>query len=72
MANGKIVYMSNNDILVINADGTNAINLTNSAGLGAHNDDPVWSPDGTQIVFHNSLSFGNVRAYLIDSACINC
>ncbi len=36
------------DIYVMNADGTNAVNLTNN---GADNQEPSWSPDGKKIIF---------------------
>ncbi len=36
------------DIFVVNSDGTNLRNLTNSPGYYS---DPVWSPDGQQIAF---------------------
>jgi TolB protein len=48
----KIAYSTgrdgNNEIYVMNADGTNAVRLTNSPG-----DDfaPSWSPDGARIAF---------------------
>jgi len=42
------------DIYVMNADGSNATNLTKSIAVkdrGAFNDWPTWSPDGTRIAF---------------------
>ena len=56
----KITFMSfrdkhkpdghfNGDVYVMNADGTNPINLTQTPGR--HDLDSCWSPDGKQIVF---------------------
>jgi Tol biopolymer transport system component len=42
------------DIYIMNEDGSNPVNLTNSfgtTGKGAFNDWPVWSPDGEKIAF---------------------
>lgn len=52
LRNGKIAFASNRDgnyeIYVMDADGTNLIQLTDNQ----YNDtQPSWSPDGTQIVF---------------------
>lgn len=38
-----------NDLFVINADGSNRINLTNTPELDEES--PQWSPDGSQIVY---------------------
>jgi PKD repeat protein len=38
----------NNEIFLINADGTGGTNITNN---GANDRDPVWSPDGSKIAF---------------------
>jgi Tol biopolymer transport system component len=39
-----------NDIWVVNADGTDLKNLTDTSG-GVGEDHPVWSPDGRQIAY---------------------
>src|SRR5207244_6662679 len=44
----QIAYTRNGDIWVMNTDGTNAHDITNSK-QGDSN--PAWSPDGTKIVF---------------------
>jgi Tol biopolymer transport system component len=45
----------NLEIFSINADGTNAVNLTNSP---AADNFPAWSPDGARIVFTRGSGFG--------------
>src|SRR6266542_603186 len=50
--NGKITFESNrdgnNEIYVMNADGSGQMNLTNN---GADDVQPAFSPDGTKIAF---------------------
>ena len=50
-ADGKIAFLSHragyNDVWVMNADGSDPVNLTQ----GQYCASPVWSPDGTQIVY---------------------
>jgi Tol biopolymer transport system component len=45
----KIAFNRDYDIWVMNADGTNQKNLTNTTGASEY--EPNWSPDGTKIVF---------------------
>ena len=45
------VSLADNDIYVINPDGTGALNLTNGAG---DDDAPVWSPDGSRLAFNTT------------------
>jgi Tol biopolymer transport system component len=46
---GKIVFVKLGDIWVMNADGTNQTNLTNTPDTIESL--PAWSPDGTKIAF---------------------
>ena len=43
--------LAENDIYVINPDGTGAVNLTNGVG---DDDGPVWSPDGSRLAFNTT------------------
>lgn len=52
---GKVVFISNvdgdNEIYVMNDDGTNVQQLTNNTN---DDNDPTWSPDGKTIIFHSN------------------
>lgn len=61
--NGKIVFVRNYDIHVMNADGSGATNLTNH---GAIDDSPAFSPDGSKIVFTSDRD-GNVEIYSMNA-----
>ncbi len=55
----KIAYHSLRgtwQIFVMNADGSNPVNVTNSP---ADNSFPHWSPDGTRLAFHSNREGGN-------------
>jgi TolB protein len=56
---GKIAFESNRDgneeIYVMNADGSNQTRLTNNPGLDG---DPCFSPDGTKIAFRSNRDVG--------------
>jgi len=47
----KIIFHNPVDVYVINADGTNLLNLTNGAGGNVGGVEPAWSPDGSKIAF---------------------
>lgn len=47
--NGRIAYEFEGDIWVMDADGANQANLTNTPDAQEY--DPVWSPDGGRIAF---------------------
>jgi Tol biopolymer transport system component len=64
---GEILFVSdrdgNNEIYVMNADGSNQRNLTQNA---ANDYFPMWSPDGSKIVFASNRDSSN-EIYLMDN-----
>src|SRR6266498_2961479 len=66
-ANGKIVFTSdrdgNDEIYVMNADGTAQTTLTNTPASDAR---PAWSPDGSKIVFTSNRD-GNAEIYVMNA-----
>jgi len=52
--NGSGVYATQN-VWVINADGSGATPLTRLVGVLGSYQDPVWSPDGTMLVFNSFI-----------------
>ena len=64
----KIAFTSNRDgndeIYVMNADGTNPVNLTNNPA--EDRGPPIWSPDGTQIFFGSNRD-GNFEVYVMNA-----
>ena len=60
---GKIVYSSEGDVYVINANGSERKRLTDNP---AEDFDPVWSPDGTQIAFRTHRD-GDEEVYLMNA-----
>lgn len=63
----QIAYSTNRDqdfeIYLMNADGSNPMRLTNTAGQDVQ---PSWSPDGTQMVFFSDRD-GNGEIYRINA-----
>ena len=64
---GKIAFMSdrdgNQEIYVMNADGSNQTRLTNNPGW---DESPCFSPDGTKIAFE-SLRDGDPEIYVMNA-----
>jgi Tol biopolymer transport system component len=63
-ANGKIAFTSdrdgNQEIYVMNADGTNQIRITNNTIVDDH---PMWSPDGTKLAFVSQRQAGGFAIF---------
>ena len=55
-SNGKIAYERADDIWVMDADGSKAMNVTSSPD--AIDADPDWSPDGSRIAFVSEADLG--------------
>lgn len=66
LANTKIAFYSNrdgnNEIYVMNVDGTNQTRLTNNLADDAN---PAWSPDGSKIAFVSNRD-GNYEIYVMN------
>ena len=59
----KIALVCQNEICVINADGTGQVTLTSNPAGDAS---PSWSSDGTQIAFHSDRS-GDFELYVMSA-----
>ena len=59
-ARGGTADTTEHDIYIMNPDGTNLTNITNSDRR--HDSDPSWSSDGTKIVFMSSGHIGVINA----------
>ena len=69
----KIVYSwgdgMNSEIFVMNADGTNKVNITTNA---SSDNMPSWSPDGTKIAFYSTRDgFTNIYVMNSDGTNVN-
>ncbi|PYO92721.1 MAG: hypothetical protein DMD62_12325 [Gemmatimonadetes bacterium] len=66
-ATGKVAFVSardgNNEIYVMNADGTGVTRLTSNA---AADEAPTWSPDGSRIAFASDRD-GNWEIYVMNA-----
>jgi Tol biopolymer transport system component len=76
-ANGKIAFVSDrsgplvtNDVWIMNADGSDQVNLTNVApGAGAFTTSESFSADGARIVFNGNVAvpYDGPHLYVMDS-----
>jgi hypothetical protein len=64
----QIAFVSNRDeneeIYVMNANGTNQTRLTDEVGYEGY---PRWSPDGTKIIFESDRDDGNHEIYVMNA-----
>ena len=63
--NTRIAYQSGSDIFVMDADGTNRVQLTNSGR--ASDSSPTWSPDGSKIAFTSTRSGIPSQIYVMNA-----
>jgi TolB protein len=64
---GKIAYSHENDIYVMNADGSAIVQLTTDPEADF---DQTWSPDGTKLAFRSHRD-GNEEIYVMDAGGSN-
>lgn len=59
----------NADIMVMDADGSNVVNLTNAVAPAAEDASPAWSPNGKKIAFHSrrDAPAGNIEIYVMNA-----
>ncbi|HJQ34621.1 MAG TPA: S8 family serine peptidase [Pyrinomonadaceae bacterium] len=71
--NGKVAFIRDMDVWVMNADGTSQVNLTNGFFLEdpsfryGGSTSPTWSPDGTRIAFALQMDEDGRYIYTINA-----
>lgn len=62
---GTLVFVRNDQVYLVNSDGTGLVQLTNT-GAGVSNSDPAWSPDGQRLAFASNRG-GSWAIYIMDA-----
>jgi Tol biopolymer transport system component len=63
---GGSVIAAGSDIYVMDADGTHLVQLTDQSEGGVTQDEPAWSPDGTEIAYRSNEA-GALDVWVMDA-----
>ena len=62
----RAAVMGQTDIWVMNVDGSNPVNLTNTFNQIESEQSPAWSPDGTRITFVSTNGSSNWQVWVMN------
>lgn len=63
----KVVFVRNDDLFVMNIDGSDERRITQLTSGPSINESPAWSPDGQRIAFAGSDGEGDSRLFVVGS-----